>query len=210
MDAWLVNESDGFQEFRFTRVSYRAQLRTLVAATFSSNDIVVCYLPTIPSAAPSAAEAFSCPLAKSGCGEIGSPWPTLEVSKGELMSGQPKWYRRGTGYDDLAELQGAFYATSIWGTLFSNCSLSIYVEYEVELRGHVPTTLTFTGPKTAFPEKKTAPVVSATVNAQVPTGYIQGVDTSKLDPPVAEYFSGPPVPTKATVVPDGYVLVKKT
>jgi len=74
--------------------------------------------------------------------------PTISVEKGELQASIPKWFRRGTTNDDLLEQQGVVYITTVDGTLFSNCRLITEVEYEVQLRGRVPTPLTAlrTGP----------------------------------------------------------------
>lgn len=139
LDPRCVQISDGYQNFRFDRVRVRAFSN---AVPFIGG-LTVGYSPTLPSAAVTAAAIDELPVYAIGNGTFGSPWPRLNLSA-ELHQNQPRWFRRGTGYDDLAELQGQFVIgySGAYGFNTSNLNVSLLVEYEVHLSGNVDASLT--------------------------------------------------------------------
>jgi len=139
LDAWLINESDGYQEYRFTSLHVSAVIHG------TANGFAPCilgYSPSLPSATPSASQLMQYPIASMGMGQAGAPWPSLTIGRDELLANGPKWFRRGTAYDDLTEFQGTIGLANYNGTAFSTYPCFVVISYTVELRGHIPTALT--------------------------------------------------------------------
>jgi len=134
LHSWLTNESDGFQEFRFT------DLKVTLYANNTADHYTVCYMPSLASAAPTAATIVEGSISSVGNGLYGLPFPTIHVNKQELGSNAAKWFRRGASYDDLLENQGVIYIGST--TAFNTKNAYVWIRYTIQLRGRVATGVT--------------------------------------------------------------------
>jgi len=138
MDARLLQLSDSWQEFRFTKAKVMAWLGNLTPASPSVTpggaNLSLGYTPALPSSQPALlSEVLQLQNAAIGNGTFGSPYPKLRLTRNDLTGASPvKWYRRGTAYDDTLEVQGSVYISS--SDLFSARPLSVVVEYEIEFR----------------------------------------------------------------------------
>jgi len=179
LDQRLIDLSDSFSEFRFTKLRVHAWFSNLSATSYD-DDIVVAYTPTILSASPTLTQMVSLPYVKIGCGAYGAPYPILTVPKRELMGAVPvKWFRRGSTYDDLFETQGTIY----YGTraVLSAAPMSIWIEYEVELRSQADVALTTMVPRAVDPLAQVERVLGMVERAP----QAGGAEEKKADPPVA-------------------------
>jgi len=132
--SWLTGESDGFQEFRF--VDFKVSLFT----NSTADHYMLGYMPSLATTAPTAATIIEGSISAVGNGLVGMPFPTVHVNKQELGSNAAKWFRRGTGYDDLLENQGVVYIGST--TAFNTKNAYLWVRYTIQLRGRVATGVT--------------------------------------------------------------------
>lgn len=126
LDSRLLAVSDQFQLYRFESV------RVSMWRASSGSTSVVAYTPTLPSAFPATIqEALDLPVAKIGVGLFGRPYPSITFGPAALMENAPRWFRRGTAYDDLLEVQGQiwFISTDTWAT----APLFFEVTYEIEM-----------------------------------------------------------------------------
>jgi len=138
MDARLLQLSDSWQEFRFTKAKVAAWLGNLTPASPSVTpggaNLALGYTPALPSSQPALiSEVLQLQNAAIGNGTFGSGYPKIRLSRNDMTGASPvKWYRRGTAYDDTLEVQGAVYISS--SDLFSARPLSLFIEYEIEFR----------------------------------------------------------------------------
>lgn len=134
-DSRLVTISDAWQEYRFTRLTARCWLD--VAET-----VCIGYTPTILSSQPTNfSDMSTLQQFAIGNGSFGAAYPKIACNKNALLGAALfNWYRRGTGYDDLGEIQGQIYVAAT--TAFNVRNLSILIEYEVELRAPAGTGMT--------------------------------------------------------------------
>ena len=154
LDARVVSASDLFQEYRFKKVTVRAW------AANGKSTFAIAYSPTLPTNAPTALlDLAGFDLYRAGNGEFGSPAPRLTVSSGELSSNGPKWFRRGTAYDDLLETQGSIYIAGY--SLFSVVAALIEVDYHVELKAQSEASLTIRNSLSDPEERKLADIATA-------------------------------------------------
>jgi hypothetical protein len=102
LDARLLAASDLFMNYRFTNV--------VVHAIFAStNQLVgIGFNTGIATTAPAGyQELMDMSCASMGSGLFGSPCPKLKIGPKILLGTTgPKWFRRGTPYDDTLEVQG--------------------------------------------------------------------------------------------------------
>lgn len=151
LDARLVTVSDGWQEFKFTKVLIKAWLGNIVAASPSVTpggaNLALAYSPNILGSGPiSVQELMNLQNVAVGNGTYGCPYPRLALAKSALTSPGPvKWFRRGTPFDDTLEVQGSIYfaSTDTW----SARPLTMFVEYEIEFRVPADTALTSASPE---------------------------------------------------------------
>lgn len=141
LDQRLVDLSDSYSEFRFVRAKLRAWNSDV------ATDIAIAYTPTFLATAPTFAQMTSLPMFSTGNGQFGSPNPHLDVRRAELTANAPKWYRRGTAFDDLLEVQGNFYTAQLIN--FATRTATIHLEYEIELRANADVGLTSRAPAKA-------------------------------------------------------------
>lgn len=138
LDARLVSLSDTFQEFRFTKVKVH-----MFCPSAGGPMLKLGYVPTITSATPTFGELDSLPIVSMGCGGAQGtpgPFPTIHIPRAELMANAPKWFRRGTAYDDLLESQGSIWYGSL--TAFTTAPVYLWIEYDIELKANVAIALT--------------------------------------------------------------------
>lgn len=149
MDARLLQVSDAFQEFRFTRVVVRSWLGNVTPASPSVTpggaNVALGYFPALITNTPvTHQEILTAQNAAIGNGTFGSPYPRIKMNRNDLLGAAPvKWYRRGSAYDDTLEVQGIVYALS--NDLFSARPIMVLVEYECEFRIPADPALTATG-----------------------------------------------------------------
>ena len=134
LDVRLLAESDVFSLYRFTSVSVKTWNASI------GYDTHLAFSPTVLSATPTLAQFTSLPLYAVGNGQFGSPNPRIHVARRELLTNAPKWFRRGTPYDDLLEVQGQILVGSNAG--FSTINSSVLVEYTCELKAQADAALT--------------------------------------------------------------------
>lgn len=134
LDQRLIDLSDTYQEFRFTRI--KAQLWNFTTAY----EVSLAYMPTLASAAPTFATLPSLSAYATGNGQYGTPNPCLRLSRSMLTANAPKWFRRGTAFDDLFETQGVIYRGS--AVNFSTQPATFLMYYEVQLRGKADVSIT--------------------------------------------------------------------
>jgi len=159
LDARLVTLSDEFQEFRFHMVSMKVW-RT--ATSITSASFWVAYSPALLTAAPAnTAIAGTLSRFKVGDGSYGCAVPKVVVTGGELFVNAPRWFRRGTAFDDNLETQGAFYYGNAADTNFSANPAFVSVDYDIELRGQADGSLTL-GDQPAPRNKVLALMMNAT------------------------------------------------
>ncbi len=144
----LLNISDDYMEYRFKKVK-------MSVASTSTEMANAAFTPVVLSAAPTAQTLWYLPIFAQGTGHFGSPFPSITVTK-ELYINAPRWFRRGTAYDDLLETQGFFYAGWADGTAFNVRTINVLIEFTVELRGIVDTALSVarTQPWAKVPSEK--------------------------------------------------------
>lgn len=147
MDNRLLQASDEFQEYRFKRVKVH-----MFNGAFTA--LALAYTPVAASATPTYSELAGFSVYKTGNGQFGSGNPTIELTPAELSSNAPKWFRRGTAYDDLLETQGFIYL----GSGNQNFSVNLYtwclIEYEVELKAQAEASVTMQNPALTPLEQK--------------------------------------------------------
>ena len=126
-DDRCLQVSDQFQLYRFTSVTVRHW------GTNTLYPLALGYSPTLASTPPSTVQhIMDAEVASIGNGQVGSPWPTIKLNKQMLIkNSSPKWWRRGTAYDDLLELQGQVYYASP-GASYSAQPGYFLVRYTIE------------------------------------------------------------------------------
>jgi len=144
MDARLLALSDLYQEFRFTSVKI-----TVYSDSNGGKNMALAYTPIVFTTAPTLSTLPSLARFAMGCGGYGSPYPTLKLSSRELTANPPKWFRRGTAYDDLLETQGFLYWASTAN--FATNVAQVIIEYVVQLRAKADASLTMERPLVAQP-----------------------------------------------------------
>lgn len=137
LDQRLIEQSDEFQEFRFTSVKIRVfnEFSTALRPTTA-----VAYTPVVLGATPTYAQLPSLACFAVGNGFPGSPFPSFRVSKRELFTNAPRWFRRGTPYDDLLETQGTFYYGN--NGSFATYPINVHISYTIELKARAEAALT--------------------------------------------------------------------
>ncbi len=126
-DARCISLSDQYMEFRFTKLKFHVYQG-------GSGFVTIGYSPSVASTAPNTAQqVLDCQNSSTGPngGVIGWPVPKLVLRRQDLTNNGPKWFRRGTAYDDLLEQQGVFYIHTSLGS-FSTQNATITVEWELE------------------------------------------------------------------------------
>lgn len=134
LDQRLSDLSDSFSEYRFTKI--KAKLWNGVITI----DVAITYTPTLLTVTPTYAQLTSLPLYATGNGQFGSPNPTINISRRELTASGPKWFRRGTPFDDLFEIQGQIWVGCV--TTFNATPAVLHLEYDVELKASADIALT--------------------------------------------------------------------
>jgi len=147
LDQRLLEQSDEFQEYRFTSVRFSAFAPNRTDSTMPI--LQVAYTPVVLGATPTYAQMSSLAVFGVGAGLPGSPYPSIRPSRNELQANAPRWFRRGTAFDDLLETQGVFYVGS--DISFSGKTVYVHMEYTVELKARAEAALTalVTQPPTA-------------------------------------------------------------
>ncbi len=141
LDPRLVSVSDAYQEYRFTRVKVRVFCFRSDSSSAIAYPATIAYTSVLPSSNPSTdLEYGQFEVCATGNGTVGAPWPQLHLNKRLLTTNAPKWFRRGTAYDDLLELQGQIMIRQAQG--FGTYNASIDIEYTVQLQGPTATALT--------------------------------------------------------------------
>jgi hypothetical protein len=135
MDNRLLAVSDSFDLFRFVKVQVRflQSNNYITTAGATSNGLIssLAYNPDVSNTPGSLQEMVNQPLLAVGNGLNGDPQPRLRLSRKLLGLNAPKWFRRGTSYDQLLQTQGQiFYGQS---QNLSTSAVSLLVEYVVEL-----------------------------------------------------------------------------
>jgi len=143
LDPRLIQISDVYQNFRFEHIRVRAW-SAYKATSPAVSALQVSYNPTLPTTAITPTFMPFEPLYAIGDGTFGNKWPHV-VAKSELHQNQPRWFRRGTGYDDLSENQGQVIVGWSDGIAFSTGSASILLEYVVMLAGNIDAAFTVSG-----------------------------------------------------------------
>lgn len=137
MDQRLIEQSDEFQEYRFTSLKARA----FSEYTTTLHPVVsLAYTPVVLGTFPTVAQLPSLAVFALGAGSAGFPFPSIRVPRSELQSNAPKWFRRGTAYDDLLETQGTLYVGTT--SSFATLSVVVHIEYTVELKARAEAGLT--------------------------------------------------------------------
>lgn len=127
-DPRCIALSDQFMEFRFTKMKVQVHQT-------GSGVMGVGFTPSIATTSPNSLQTIvDCQNSAIGPngGVIGWPVPKLVLGRADLCRNGPKWFRRGTAFDDLLEQQGAIYYFTSAGTFASanNCQVLIYWEME--------------------------------------------------------------------------------
>lgn len=137
MDARLVTVSDAWLEYRFTRARCKAWPIT------GTTSLCLAYNPGLVTTSPTTQDQLTTLQQFAiGNGSFGCPFPALKLGLQALMGPSPmKWFRRGTGYDDLFETQGQLWFYNE-GIAFNTLNVFVLVEYEVEFRSPAATALT--------------------------------------------------------------------
>lgn len=130
LDARLLAHSDLYMNYRFTAVTVQVFRRdNNLPGTYP---ICLGFNTGVATVAPASQnEVMDCSVSSIGIGQYGSPWPKLLLNKKKLFQAAPKWFRRGTPYDDLLEVQGQIFMLSLNGT-FEASQLYYTVRYVVE------------------------------------------------------------------------------
>jgi hypothetical protein len=138
LDQRLIEQSDEFQEYRFTSVRLTAfsPIRTDTAMPV----IQVAYTPVVLGTTPTYAQMTSLAVFGVGSGSPGSPYPSIRPARSELQANPPRWFRRGTAFDDLLESQGIFYVGS--DVSFATRTVYVHFQYTVELKARAEAALT--------------------------------------------------------------------
>jgi len=130
----LVDLSDNYQEFRFKRVKVRLYNGNV------AQELQLAYTPVILTATPTLGQLSTLACYNAGNGQFGSPNPTLTIGQREMGANAPKWFRRGTTYDDLLEYQGILYFGQ--SVTFSTTNATFIIEYEIQLKARAEAGLT--------------------------------------------------------------------
>lgn len=134
LDSRLVAVSDAFQEYRFLDIRVRL-------CPFSNSNTIpyvppmyfLAHTPVVPTNVPSTwVDLANFSVVDFGSGLYGSKLPSLRVGRKKLFENAPKWFRRGTAYDDLLEVQGYVYVASPT-SVFSVLNVIVEITYVVEL-----------------------------------------------------------------------------
>jgi len=133
LDARLVTVSDAYQEFRFTKV----HVRITTGLTTVAETRALAFSPVVPTTQPTGSSAFQDMMNftsfSCGCGLFGSPLPHLKLTRKQLCANGPKWFRRGTAFDDLLEVQGYVYAANQFSA-YESFRMNVFIEYTVQLQ----------------------------------------------------------------------------
>lgn len=207
MDQRLIELSDTFQEFRFTK------LRISLFNSSIGSEVAVAYEPTILTTAPALAELHTLACYKRGNGQYGSGNPLLVVNRAELGASAPKWFRRGSPFDDLLETQGKIYYGVYGAGTFAVLNGSVLIEYEVELRSAAQASLTAKNPLAETKEQQDVDEIAAAMDmtrTSVPPGAGGPGGAAQPNPVPSQLSSVPVAPTPAPPVlaSDKYVLVR--
>jgi len=165
LDAGLISLSDNYQEFRFRRIRFRIWNQ----ATADLGHTAWCgFTPTVTTAAPTFATSTSLPRFAIGNGQVGTPYPAVIAHSRELSVNAVRWFRRGTAYDDLIEVNGEIYYGWADNTAFNARPCFISLDYEIELRAQADTSITMKAPRSQ--EEKVLEVAAAlNMMQQAPT-----------------------------------------
>jgi hypothetical protein len=129
LDARCIALSDQYMLFRFTKLHARC-----VQPGGSDHPIFMGFTPALPTTNPSSPqETLDCAVSAWGSnpGRFGNPAPQLKLNKKILTTNGPKWFRRGTAFDDLLEVQGRVFTTST--VPFNTNIIYLVFEWEMEL-----------------------------------------------------------------------------
>lgn len=139
LDSRLLAASDQFQEFRFVRL--RATVLPLYNATAWFTQTAIAYTPVIGSNSPTTFQHMAdFPVFAQGNGMNGTPNPHVNIPKKQLFTNAVKWFRRGTAYDDLIEIQG--YIHIFQEVNYSVAPVQLLIEYDIEFAAPMDPTLT--------------------------------------------------------------------
>jgi len=137
LDQRLIEQSDEFQEFRFTSLRVRAFSYT---GQTDSPWLQLAYTPVVLGATPTYAQMSSLAVFSVGNGTVGAPYPSIRPSRAELQANAPRWFRRGTAFDDLLESQGVLYLGA--NQNFSVRQVRVHIHYTIELKARAEAALT--------------------------------------------------------------------
>lgn len=134
LDTRLVSVSDAFQEYRFLDIRVRlCPVFNLGTAPLLPPSFLLAYTPVVPTNAPATwVDLLNFSVLDMGNGMYGSKLPSLHVGRKKLFENAPRWFRRGTAYDDLLEVQGYLYC-SLPLSAFATINTILEVSYVVEL-----------------------------------------------------------------------------
>jgi len=135
LDARCIALSDNYMLFRFTKFHVKF-IQAPAGATAAPNlPIAIGYSPALPTTAPtSIQEVLDCAVSSGGPsqGIYGFEIPHLRLGRKILTTNAPKWFRRGTAFDDLLEIQGRIFTCSPL-LQFNVQPIYFFVEWEMEL-----------------------------------------------------------------------------
>lgn len=137
LDPRLLSISDNYQNFRFVKV--RARMAPSTAG--AGKTAWIGYTPTLSLATAVYTDVPDMPCFASGNGTFGYPSPTLRLTK-DLHENQPRWFRRGTAFDNLSESQGTLYFCWNDNATFAVTAPNFLIEYEVLLCGNIGVSFT--------------------------------------------------------------------
>lgn len=203
LDPRLLAMSDLYQEYRFVKLRVKAWCDDTVGAPTVPVTTLLAYTPVLLSTAPTNVLMPSLPVFAMGNGFHGSPNPGFRVPKRELTANAPKWFRRGTAYDDLLEVQGTIYVGRL-NSGFSSVNHTLWIEYEIELRAPADAALTHV----PNPLKPPSDVTVSTVEEKLEViEEVLGLVAPPKAPPVRTSTNAEVVTLPA--VPKGYVVVRQ-
>jgi hypothetical protein len=140
LDNRLASVSDSFQEYRFTHLDVKMWQG---ASGGNFNPMMqVAYSPVILTNAPTTTTLSSLPNYAAQSLSAGNGPAHIRVSRKELFTNAPRWFRRGTAYDDLLETQGSIWFGSSSSFSTAGSTVFLLIEYEVELRAQADSSLT--------------------------------------------------------------------
>lgn len=128
LDPRLLAASDLYMNYRFVAVTVQA-FRDCSSGRYP---LSLAFNTGITSNVPSTlTENMQLSVSSLGVGTFGAPWPKLLLNRKKLFQAAPKWFRRGTPYDDLLEVQGQIFLFA-YGAFFDAAPVYYTIRYVVE------------------------------------------------------------------------------